>query len=93
MPNKKVINTSNLLHIVTQNPFNIKTVPYLSCCLHSVPDTKVAQHPGKKQTKGQVPTDITNSLNPTGQAQDSPPATKFIKEQYNNKEQPSYDAL
>ena len=75
---KKVINTRNLLRIVTQNTFNIKIVPHLSCCLHSVPDTKVAQHPGKKQTKGQVPTNITNSLNPTGQAQYSPPATKLI---------------
>lgn len=70
----------------------MKIVLYLSSGLHSVPDTKVTQCPGKKKTKGQVPTNITNLINSTGQAQDSPPVTKLIKEQFNKKRQPFYDA-
>lgn len=57
----------------------IKFVLHLSCGLHSIPDTEIAQNPGKKKTKGQVPTDIPNVIYSIRQAQDSPPVTKFIQ--------------
>lgn len=71
----------------------IKIVLNLSCWLHSIPDTEVTQYPGEKQTKGQVPANVANFLNSTGQAQDSPPVTKFIKEQSNRKLQSLNDAF